>query len=252
MTQQIKTEEEKIEEAKNQKQNMPTTLDIDEIINTVKREIDIEDINGTFEIVSVAPTHNPISFSDYIVLYKSGSTYRIYQYIKDSWHKVFDSVEYTDLTDAGATTLHSHATAGFTSKARAYLTTTDQAIATSSETKVTLNTESYDVDGEFDSTTNYRFTATVAGYYQVNATLIWTDTDHAFTQSARIKKNTTIIVYSYNQGIATTAHISNNLSDIVYLAATDYLELFAWHNKGSNSNVMAGADRSFMSIHRLS
>lgn len=35
-------------------------------------------------------------------------------------------------------------------------------------TKIPFNTETFDTNNNFDSTTNYRFTPTVAGYYQVN------------------------------------------------------------------------------------
>ena len=35
-------------------------------------------------------------------------------------------------------------------------------------TKVPLNSENFDTNNNFDSTTNYRFTPTVAGYYQLN------------------------------------------------------------------------------------
>ena len=39
-------------------------------------------------------------------------------------------------------------------------------------TKLQLNTELFDTNNNFDSTTNYRFTPTVAGYYQVNAQVL--------------------------------------------------------------------------------
>lgn len=38
-------------------------------------------------------------------------------------------------------------------------------------TKAVLNAEDYDTNNNFDSTTNYRFTPTVAGYYQLNLKL---------------------------------------------------------------------------------
>jgi hypothetical protein len=40
--------------------------------------------------------------------------------------------------------------------------------------KIQLNVEDWDTNNNFDSTTNYRFTPTVAGYYQINAHLIAT------------------------------------------------------------------------------
>jgi hypothetical protein len=54
---------------------------------------------------------------------------------------------------------------------RAYKTSA-QTISSSTFTKVSLQAESFDVTNAFDSTTNYRFQPTVAGYYQANGTII--------------------------------------------------------------------------------
>ena len=44
-----------------------------------------------------------------------------------------------------------------------------QSISSSTFTKINFNTEEFDTANCFDSTTNYRFTPNVAGYYQMNA-----------------------------------------------------------------------------------
>jgi hypothetical protein len=44
-------------------------------------------------------------------------------------------------------------------------------ITSNTFTKVQINTEEFDTNSNFDSTTNYRFTPTVAGYYQVNGSV---------------------------------------------------------------------------------
>ena len=44
---------------------------------------------------------------------------------------------------------------------------TATAIANGTMTKVPLNTEIFDTNNNFDAASNYRFTPTVAGYYQV-------------------------------------------------------------------------------------
>jgi len=43
--------------------------------------------------------------------------------------------------------------------------------STSTWTKINFQTEEFDTNNNFDSTTNYRFTPQIAGYYQVNATI---------------------------------------------------------------------------------
>ena len=46
-----------------------------------------------------------------------------------------------------------------------------QSLSAGTYTKISFQTEEFDTDNCFDSTTNYRFTPTVAGYYQLNATM---------------------------------------------------------------------------------
>jgi hypothetical protein len=41
-------------------------------------------------------------------------------------------------------------------------------VGNGSDVKVVLNTEAWDTNSNFDSSTNYRFTPTVAGYYQIS------------------------------------------------------------------------------------
>ena len=49
----------------------------------------------------------------------------------------------------------------------AYFTGT-QSVTSNTVTKVTVNTEVFDTNNNYDPATNYRFTPTVAGYYQVS------------------------------------------------------------------------------------
>ena len=48
----------------------------------------------------------------------------------------------------------------------------NQTISSASATKIQFNTEEFDTNNNFDSTTNYRFTPTVAGYYQLSAAFV--------------------------------------------------------------------------------
>jgi hypothetical protein len=46
-----------------------------------------------------------------------------------------------------------------------------QTLSSATATKLNFQTEEFDTNNNFDSTTNMRFTPTVAGYYQVNGGL---------------------------------------------------------------------------------
>lgn len=108
----------------------------------------------------------------------------------------------------------------------------NQSISTGTRTKVALNTETFDTNGNYDNATNYRFTPTVAGYYQVNGLVGFTGTIISAT-SAEIRKNGSGIAAAYFFATA-----DNNLcvGDLVYLnGSTDYVELWGQINASSGA-----------------
>jgi hypothetical protein len=110
----------------------------------------------------------------------------------------------------------------------AYRGTSDQSITASTNTKVQLNIEEFDTANAFDSTTNYRFTPQVAGYYQISGQVEASGT--AVTRSfCIIAKNGTAYKIG-NDGVQTSAYKSV-VSALVYLnGSTDYIELYGWIN----------------------
>jgi hypothetical protein len=105
-----------------------------------------------------------------------------------------------------------------------------QSISDSTWTKVTLGGELFDTNSNFASS---RFTPTVAGYYQINASASnnWTTTGPKITQVAIYKNGS---VYVSNGMDATywgiTPQLYNGgqlISSIVYLnGSTDYVEMY--------------------------
>ena len=139
----------------------------------------------------------------------------------------------------------------FTSKARAYRDSSTQSIDSGSATKVQLNAESYDVDSEFDSTTNYRFTATVEGYYQVNAVVKYSATVDTKIYVTIIRRNGTDIATS-QLAASGTEKMGIVVADVVFLTAGQFLELFTFHDSGSAKTIENGESLTYMSVHRLS
>ena len=137
------------------------------------------------------------------------------------------------------------------SVARAYYAGSGQSITTGTWTKVALKYESYDALGEFDSTTNYRFTATKEGYYQVNAQcyMLFTTTSK-YLQLALYKNGAAVVINRV--AVACATQQSGHLADIIHLDVDDYLELYIYHNQGSSRNNFGASDKTFMSIHQLS
>ena len=137
------------------------------------------------------------------------------------------------------------------SGARAYRVTTNQSITTDTLTKIQFNGESYDNQNEFDSTTNYRFTATKAGIYQVMATVVLDVIAVGKVFYLYIYKNGAVITrILFNPGVTETT--SQIITDIVSLAASDYLEIYIYHNDTVSRSVMAGSTLTFFAIHKLS
>ena len=154
-------------------------------------------------------------------------------------------VERMRIDNAGIITLANQ------SRARAYLTTSTQSITQSSWTKITLNAESYDEQGEFDSATNYRFTAKKAGYYQVNAAVYYAAVDATLIYIAIYKNGASAATAAFRNPTA-AGDFSSVISDVIYLAVGDYLELYTYHTSAAAKSVQNGENFTFMSIHKLS
>jgi hypothetical protein len=104
-----------------------------------------------------------------------------------------------------------------------------QSISNSTYTKVAINTELFDTNSNFDSTTNYRFTPTVAGYYQVNAILRVAQTAGATDSLVVLYKNGA--AYQRGGEINGTVAGSIQLSGTWLVSmngTTDYIELYGF------------------------
>ena len=103
----------------------------------------------------------------------------------------------------------------------AYSTST-QTFSAGTWTKCQFNNKSFDTASAFDSTTNYRFTPQVAGYYQIN-TIFQVTTGQNYAGLGIYKNGS---VYKYVQSRQDQGY-SIWLSDIIYLnGSTDYLEVY--------------------------
>jgi hypothetical protein len=108
-----------------------------------------------------------------------------------------------------------------------------QTLSNGVSSKLQFQTKEFDTNNNFDNATNYRFTPTVAGYYQINGG--WQpSTGSTVNLSVNLYKNGS----AYKQGPYVTANLSNsnyNVSSVVYCnGSTDYLELYAYNNSGGS------------------
>lgn len=114
-----------------------------------------------------------------------------------------------------------------------------QAIASATFTKVQLQTEEYDTANAFDSTTNFRFTPLVAGYYQVSGR-----TAFAVGQTSHIcfvYKNGT----SHKRGTMGTL-IASTVASLVFLnGTTDYVEMYIYQASGASQNLVIAGEETY-------
>jgi len=118
-------------------------------------------------------------------------------------------------------------------------------------TKVTLNAESFDTNNCFDSTTNDRFTPTVAGYYfvQGQVTLGGSSWSNAFNNGL-IYKNGSAVLESASTQPTNGNYTSASACGLVYMnGSTDYIEMYHLH-AGASTNplgIVTGATWTYMS-----
>jgi len=111
----------------------------------------------------------------------------------------------------------------------AYVGTT-QNVTSGSVTKIAFDTEEFDTNSCYDTST-YRFTPNVAGYYQVNLTAYMATNAAGSAAGTNIYKNGSAVLrndFRYTSTSATLYSIPS-LSGIVYLnGTTDYIEAYGF------------------------
>jgi hypothetical protein len=126
----------------------------------------------------------------------------------------------------------------------AYRGSSVQSFTASTWTKIAFNTEEFDTASAFDSTTNYRFTPQVAGYYQVSGCAQFQFTGSSTITGLDVYKNGTS--FKGNQlWLSATTGCCVTTSNLIYLnGSTDYIELYAYCN-GISPSINTTADLSF-------
>jgi hypothetical protein len=125
------------------------------------------------------------------------------------------------------------------------IASTSQSFTNNTWTKVTLGTEAWDTNNNFNTST-YRFTPTVAGYYQVNGGYSFNATASAgYTLIASIYKNGSETIRGAEMYSLSGTFNQSVVSGVLYMnGSTDYIELYVIGVGGSTS--IGSPDFSFM------
>lgn len=122
--------------------------------------------------------------------------------------------------------------------------TAAQTVTTNTWTKIQMNVEEFDTANCFDSTTNYRFTPNVAGYYQINgAASITTSTDY---MTVGIYKNGG--EFKRGSDVRATNTYSLTVGCLIYLnGSTDYIEFWIYQGSGGNRTINSSPINNYFS-----
>ena len=133
-----------------------------------------------------------------------------------------------------------------------------QTISDATTTKVQFNTEIYDTNNNYDNSTNYRFTPTVAGKYfcySVVRGAVTTGVSNMTQFNAEIRKNGAKIVKagsdfrSAGYGLESFASCSAGVS---LNGSSDYLEVFCYINDlGGGNCEIYGSQTSVFGAYRI-
>jgi len=140
---------------------------------------------------------------------------------------------------------------GFNSRVRVYLSS-DQSIDGQTTTKINFDTEDYDGNNEWDTST-YKFTAANAGYYLITCRLYWDATFPSERFTIYIYKNgSNVSLQGWRYSSISTGSQMGHITDILYLAAGDTIEFYVYQNDTSAHSLRASSKGCFAAIHRLS
>jgi len=125
----------------------------------------------------------------------------------------------------------------------------NQSVANTSVVKLSLATEVYDRNNDFDSSTNYRFTAPVDGLYLAiaNVHTVGTQDDNLIIY---IQKNGGDLFRTRTHASA-GANMAANTTGIALLDADDYLEVFVHHNFGGATNMTGSKEYTWFNVQKL-
>ena len=127
----------------------------------------------------------------------------------------------------------------------AYSTLNSQTFATSTITKVGLNAEVFDTNNCFDSTTNYRFTPNVAGYYLISFTTQF-DYIGAYRAFVYLYKNGSNFIFQEQiNGVTASTYPALTLNPVLVYAngTSDYFEIYIEQRSGGNQGAYGGASQ---------
>jgi hypothetical protein len=135
--------------------------------------------------------------------------------------------------------------------ARVYLSADQDNIENATWTKITLDTEDYDLGADFGSN---KFTVPLDGKYLVSGKVFVEGTDLLADKALAVGvyKNGTIARQFQDSSVVTGSGKSIQFATIMDLSASDYLELYFYHGNGNNNiDIESGDTMTYLEVQFL-
>jgi len=177
------------------------------------------------------------------------ANYRYLEFVMTKATAVYSNKRpFSTRDDIDNTTYMVGATINNRSYVKAYLNSA-QTITGAINTKINLDTETYDTNSEFSSS---RFTAKKSGYFLINVNIQENIASNAASQSGRIWVNGN--PYASIGELASTpktGNVKRQGSAVVYLAVGGYVEIYKNQSSGDSTSITNGADLTFIEVIEL-
>jgi hypothetical protein len=112
----------------------------------------------------------------------------------------------------------------------------NQTISGNTYVKLAANTEEFDTNSNYDNATNYRFTPSIAGYYQINGCINMFCSSGPNDAYITIYKNGTRFKDGDNETNTSGTESQVCVSALIYFnGSTDYVELYGKTSQGSGT-----------------
>jgi hypothetical protein len=122
-----------------------------------------------------------------------------------------------------------------------------QSIANNTYTVVQFNAENYDSDNTFDSSTNYRFTPAVSGFYFLHVNVA-TDSESQHNYHITIRKNGSAIARGK---VGNENRTSQGLTITIESDTNDYFDAEVMQDSGGGRNILGGSEYTWFTGFKL-
>jgi hypothetical protein len=123
----------------------------------------------------------------------------------------------------------------------------NQSISAATYTKIQFGSEDFDTASCYDSSTNYRFTPNVAGYYQISSTISISAYSNRYT-AYLYKNGSSFLIGLSNTGNGTNTDSVGVYGTIYLNGSTDYVEIYVQGNNAVTVEGSSGRETYFQAF----